>query len=209
MPSWSNTDGPKTKPKFGYERQTRENVQLYVYAGNTAGNNIISVSYNDGAQNNVANIGVSAGQYVYFWANGFNANNGGQSGNGIPGFFASNTQVSSISGNTITLTNNLFGVVNSGWGVEFDKSIAWPSPANTYFYDTILITTTRAANTTTANGAIANIGNLNTGWNKITKKVNNDGTVRYLKETLVALANSSASNTNSGNTTAGQIVSGL
>jgi hypothetical protein len=210
MPSWSNTDGVNTKPKWDVERQTRENVQLYIYAGNTAGNNIIKVAYNDGAQNNVANIGVATGQYVYFMANGFAAP-GGVAGNGYPGFFASNTQVSAISGNTITLSNNLFGPVIAGWGVEFDKGIVYKSNsvANTYFSDTILMTPTRCANTTTQTGAIANVGNMIQGWNHITKKTNNDGSVRYLKECLVALANTSAANTNSGNTSFGQFVSGV
>ena len=54
----------------------------------------------------------------------------------------------------------------------------------------------------------ANVGSMNSGWNRIQKKVNSDGTVRYLKETLVALANPTAANTNSGNTSFGQFVSG-
>ena len=47
------------------------------------------------------------------------------------------------------------------------------------------------------------------GWVHIQKKTNNDGTVRYLKETLVALANPVAANTNSGNTSFGQFLTGL
>lgn len=209
MPTWGNTDAPNQKPKFDVERQTREIIQLYVLNGNTAGNNIISVVYNDGGLNNVANIGVVAGQYVYFMANGFTAP-GGTAGNGYPSFFASNTTVSSTSGNTITLSTALFGPVNSGWGVEFDKAIAYNTNKpveTTYNYDTILITPTRA-NTSNAVYA-ANTGNFTTGWVHIQKKTNNDGTVRYLKETLVALANPVASNTNSGNTSFGQFVTGL
>ena len=56
MPAWSNTDAPNSKPKCNMERQTREVVQLYVGTGNTAGNNVISVVYNDGAQNNLSLI---------------------------------------------------------------------------------------------------------------------------------------------------------
>ena len=119
MPTWGNTDAVNQKPKFDYERTTREVLQFTVLSGNTAGNNRISVSYNDGAGNNVANVGVAVGQYVYFWANGF-GQNGGQSGNGVPGFFKSNTTVSGISGNTIVLGTNLFNTVNVGSGVEFD-----------------------------------------------------------------------------------------
>jgi len=207
MPTWGNTDTGNQKPKFDYLRQTREVLQFIVSSGNTAGNNVIRVSYNDGAQNNVANAGVTSGQYVYFMANGF-ALPGGTAGNGYPGFFASNTTVASVSGNTITLTQNLFNTVNVGFGVEFDNAINYGTTAgaNTYFLDTILVTASRTAN---GNNAIANVGNMTAGWVHIQKKVNSDGTVRYLKETLVALANATASNTSSGNTSFGSIVTGL
>ena len=221
MPTWGNTDAVNAKPKFDVERQTREVVQLYVSAGNTAGNNMITVAYNDGAQNNVANVGVSVGQYVYFMANGFAAP-GGTSGNGYPGFFASNTTVSAISGNTITLGTNLFGVVNAGWGVEFDKAIVYnanKAVETTYNRDTILVTPTRLNNVyatgTDAQANVgpgiytANVGNITQGWVHIQKKTNNDGTVRYLKETLVALANPVASNTASGNTSFGTFLTGV
>ena len=222
MPTWGNTDNHNQKPKFPLERETREVIQLTVLTGNTAGNNIIQVAYNDGAQNNVANIGVSAGQYVYFWANGFADGKGGQAGNGIPGFFASNTQVASTSGNTVTLNNNLFNTVSAGFGVEFDKGIVYnpnKTVETTYNQDTILVTSTRASNVyATGNDAQANVGpgitttqvgNITQGWVHIQKKTNNDGTVRYLKETLVALASPTAANTQSGNTSWGQAFTGL
>jgi hypothetical protein len=140
--------------------------------------------------------------------NGFNAP-GGTSGGGYPGFFASNTQVSAISGNTITLSTPLFSAgASAGWGIEFDKGIVYNTnkPVEvTYNQDTILVTPTRAANSTYP----ANTGNFCTGWVHIQKKTNNDGTVRYLKETLVALASPAASNTASGNTSFGQFVSGV
>ena len=213
MPTWGNTDNHNQKPKFALERETREVFQFNVLTGNTAGNNMIQVSYNDGAQNNVANIGVAAGQFVYFLANGFGASGGGLAGNGTPGFFQSNTQVSSTSGNTITLNNNLFNTVSAGFGVEFDKTIVL-NPNKTasanYQADTILITTTRAENGGVgAPNSAFTIGNVNVGWNRIVKKVNNDGTTRYLKETLVALANPTAANTNSGNTSWGQAFTGV
>ena len=188
------------------ERETRENVQLTVTTGNTAGNNVITVSYYDGGQNNVANIGVTAGQFVYFWANGFGDNKGGQAGNGVPGFFASNTTVSSTSGNTITLSTGLFNTVSTGFGVEFDKSLVFnanKTMTKTYGQDTVLVTPTRLANNTVA------MGNLNPGWVHIQKKTNNDGTVRYISETLVALASPVASNTASGNTSWGTAFTGV
>ena len=149
---------------------------------------------------------------------------GGAAGNGYPGFFQSNTQISYISGNTITLNNNLFGNVSNTFGVEFDKSIVYnpnKTVETTYNQDTILVTPTRLANTNApvgVNGSQANVGsgittaqvgNISQGWVHIQKKTNNDGTVRYLKETLVALANPVASNTGSGNTSFGYFLTGL
>ena len=205
MPTWGNTDGHNQKPKMDVERETREILQLTVRTGNTAGNNIVQIAYNDGAGNNVANIGVAVNQYVYFYANGF-ANPGGTAGNGYPGFFASNTQVSAISGNTITLSTNLFNTISAGYGVEFDKAIVYNSNKTnqkTYGQDTVLVTPTRLANSTVT------LGNLAPGWVAIQKSTNNDGTVRYRKEVLVALASPTAANTNSGNTSWGQAFTGL
>jgi hypothetical protein len=215
MPTWGNTDAANQKPKFDLERTTREVLQFIVRTGNTAGNNIIQVAYTDGGQNNVANIGVAVNQYVYFMNSGF-ANPGGTAGNGYPGFFASNTQVSAISGNTITLGTNLFNTVAAGYGVEFDTKVVWPTGlASTYNQDTILVTPSRLANTKgTTGGAgstVANtqLGSMVTGWNLIQRKINNDGTVRFLKECLVALANPVAANTSSANTSANAIFGGL
>jgi len=208
MSSWTNTDSfsNQGKPKWDVERTTRDNVQATVFAGNTAGNNVITLSYLDGGANNVANLGIGVGQYVYFWVNGFGSNNGGQSGNGIPGMFTSNTTVASISGNTVTITPALFNTVSAGFGVEFDKKIVL-NPNKTmsanYAADTVLVTATRLANNT------VNMGNQVPGWTHIQKKTNNDGTVRYIHETLVALASPVASNTNSGNTSWGQAFTGL
>ena len=206
MSAWKNTDARINKPKFNAERETRKFAQFTVLTGNTAGNNIIQVSYTDGGQNNVANIGVAAGQYVYFWTGGFSTNNGGQAGNGVPNMFASNTTVSSISGNTITLGSALFNTVTAGFGVEFDKAIAYPAAKTaekTYNADTVLVTPTRLANNAVP------LGSVNVGWNVIRKKTNNDGSVRYQAETLVALASPTAANTASGNTSWGRAFSGL
>ena len=212
MPAWGNTDAHNQKPKWDLIRETRENFQFQVLTGNTAGNTVIQVAYNDGGQNNVANVGVTSGLYVYFMANGFN-NPGGTAGNGYPSMFFSNTTIASTSGNTITLATALFGNVSNTFGVEFDKTLVYntnkPLEANTGA-DTILVTATRAINAASghANSAYS-LGNWTVGWNKIQKKVNNDGTVRYLKETLVALSSPTAANTNSGNTSWGQAVTGL
>jgi hypothetical protein len=207
MSSWGNSDNHNQKPKWVVERETREVFQFTITSGNTAGNNMITVAYNDGGQNNVANIGVQAGQFVYFWYNGNMASGtGGQSGNGIPGMFASNTTVGSVSGNTITLGQNLFGAANAGWVMEIDKAIVYNTNKTSevsYNQDTVMVTPTRMANAT------FNSGNMVPGWTNIRKKVNNDGTVRYMKETLVAMASPTAANTNSGNTSWGQAFTGI
>ena len=85
----------------------------------------------------------------------------------------------------------------------------------TFNQDTILVTGTRTANTqgtTYGYGSTVSntqLGNISSGWNRITRKINNDGTVRFLKECLVALANPVASNTSSANTSANAIFAGL
>ena len=210
MSSWTNTDAfsNQGKPKWDVERTTRETVQATIFAGNTAGNNIITISYLDGGANNVANIGIGVGQYVYFWANGFGDNKGGQAGNGIPGMFTSNTTVASISGNTVTITPALFNTVSAGFGVEFDKKIvlnANKTMSANYAADTVLVTASRLANNAVA------MGDVTPGWVHIQKKVMNGdtGNPRYIHETLVALANPVASNTNSGNTSWGQAFTGV
>jgi hypothetical protein len=205
MPTWSNSDNHNQKPKFDALRETREIVQATVFAGNTAGNSVISIKYLDGGANNIANIGITAGQYVYFLANGVGAP-GGTNGNGTPGFFSSNTTVSSTSGNTVTLSTALFNTVSAGFGVEFDKAIVYPTVKpveKTFNQDTVLVTPTRIANNSVA------MGNMTVGWNQIRKKTNNDGSVRYLHETLVALASPTASNTYSGNTSWGVAFTGV
>ena len=225
MPTWGNTDVANQKPKFDYERTTREVIQLALFANantTTNGTSTIQVSYNDGAGNNVANIGVATGQYVYVAGQG--AASSGVSANGYPGFFTSNVTVSGISGNTITLSSNITSNIVVGTTIEFDKAIAYNTNKGvetTYNQDTILVTPTRLNNTAApigVNGSQANVGagitttqvgNISQGWVHIQKKTNNDGTVRYLKETLVALANPVAANTNSGNTSFGQFLTGL
>ena len=208
MSAWSNNDNHNSKPKFNQEREVLTAVQLPVYAGNTAGNNVIKVNYYDGAQNNVANVGVVAGQYVYFWAQGTSASNGGQAGNGVPGLFASNTQVLSTSGNTITLSTPLFGPVTTAFTAEFDNAEVYNSNKTSevnYNQNTVLVTPTRLANAVFA--GVANSSNYNLssgagghqGWAVVTTGTGGRAG-RVQVETLVVLANPSAANVISGNT---------
>lgn len=210
MSLWGNTDGANKKPKSPFERQVRDTVQLYTANNTVAGNTSVTLVYNDGAGNNVANIGVAAGQFLYFYPNG-PASVGGTAGNGYPAMFASNNTVQSVSGNTVILTNATFNTLGAGVLVEFDTAIPYAAgeQLKTYNQDTVLITPTRIANVNTAITGASFAGGMNTGWNKFTRKVNNDGTVRVLKETLVALASPTAANTSSGNTSFGQVVSGV
>jgi len=210
MPAWSNTDGHNAKPKWNVERETRDVVQLTLGLPAYVGNTTITLSYSDGISvanggSNVANVGVAAGQYLYFYPNGVGSP-GGTAGNGYPGMFFSNNTVQSISGNVVTMTSAIFANNAVGTTIEFDKAIAYPStkPAEkTYNQDTVLVTATRIANNTVA------LGDVTLGWVNIRKKTNNDGSVRYLKETLVALASPVASNTYSGNTSWGTAFTGV
>lgn len=201
--TWGNTDAGATKPRFPVERQVREVKQLITANSTAAGANTIYFTYTDGGQNNVANVGIVIGQYVY----AINL-----SSNGLAGYFQSNNTVKSISGNSVTFNANTFGIIAAGQTVGFDTSINYSTAnnpnsvlANT-FADTILLTASRMAN---VNTSITSNGSFNTGWVHVRRKTNSDGTVRFLRETLVCLANATATNTASGNTSAGQIFRGL
>ena len=197
MSMQSNTDLSTSKPKWDVERQTRETAFLNTGNVTALGVNTITFAYNDGAGNNVANVGVVVGGSV-------NAAN--LSINGVSGMFKSNNYVTGITGNNVTFSNNTFGTIASGTQIEFDKVIPFPAskPVEvTYNSDTVLITDTRIANATVA------IGRPSTGWVHIQKKVNADGNTRYIHETLSCLTNATASNTQSGNTSFGQIFTGL
>ena len=221
MPMWANDDAFNDKPVFPLERQVRPalnanngyipvqlTVATTVLAG-SPGNNTVTFT----GTNSAILAGVANGMYVYDTSLYNSISYIGDD----PGtvnhidFFASNNTVLSVSGNVVTLSANVLTNVLAGNVIAFGTAINYgqTAGANTYAADTILITPSRSANNTTGTGAIANVGNLNAGWNHIQKKTNNDGTVRYLKETLVALSSPTAANTNSGNTSFGQFVSGL
>ena len=201
MPAWSNTDASATKPKWDVERQTREVVRLSTANTTNAGNNTVTFVYNDGAGNNVANVGIAVGQYVYFGT--------GLAGNGYPGFFASNNTVKSINGNNVTLNSNVFANTAAGVQIEFDNAISWSGNkfmfgGSAYTANTVLVTPTRSTS-----GQNVSMGGVTPGWVNITKTTNGlTGEVRYRHETLVALANPVASNTWSGNTAWGSPFTG-
>ena len=214
MPSWGNNDLTNSKPILPVERQVRglPLAQFLVTANSTTAGNTIVVT---AAANTINALGL-IGSFVY----AFDANTNVTGAiskfqdtsiidqNDVS-FLKSNNTVTSIDtqNSIIKLANNVNFTLNAASKVYFANAIVFNSNvANTRFADTILVTATRAAN---ANNTSANVGNMSTGWVYVQKKTNSDGTVRYLKETLVALANATASNTSSGNTSFGQIVSGV
>ena len=190
MSAWSNTDlYANTKPKFPELRQVREVYNLSVANSAASGAATITFVYNDGGQNNVANVGVIVGSYAY----GTNL-----TANGTPNFFAGNTRVTSVNGNTLTFNAGTTGVVPSGTIIEFDQQIKWQTgPANTFYQDTVLVTATRAANASW--GSASHAEGAHTGWVHVVSGTG--GRLgRKQVETLVCLANAVAYNALSGNT---------
>ena len=216
MALWGNNDAANSKPLLPMEREVVQITTLITRSSTAAASN--TIIFQQIAGSNSIPSGISVGSYVYT----FDANNAvSRFPDGTildlndNSFLKSNNRVSIIdSGNSIVkLANNLMTVLAANSTVWFANALVYKAStqANTYYLDTILITPTRAANNrnTSASPAVANVGNLNTGWNHIQKKTNADGTIRYLVETLVCLANATASNTASGNASFGRFVSGL
>ena len=213
MPLWGNTDAANNEPHFPQLREVIPTGTLVTSNAVLSGNRIWFTT-------NVPST-ITAGMYVY---GGDDANNAISrvakdlsffDQNDIA-FWRSNNSVAAVSGNTITLTNNVSGVYGPGKTVYFSTGLnRGTRPDSNAANDTILVTATRMANTSgTAGRGGSNVsntqlGSVNAGWNRITRKINNDGTIRFLKETLVALANPVASNTQSANTSANAIYGGL
>ena len=213
MPLWGNTDSANNEPHFPTLRET-------VVVGSLVTTNAV-LSGNKVWFTESVPATITAGLYVY---GGEDANNAISrvakdlsffDQNDI-GYWRSNNSVAAVSGNTVTLTNNVSGVYGPSKQVYFATGLdKTNNPDINAANDTILVTSSRMANTqgtTNAGGSnVANtkLGSVNAGWNRITRKINNDGTIRFLKETLVALANPTASNTSSANTSANAIYGGL
>ena len=210
MPAWGNTDSVNDKPHMPLLRQVRDVVTTTVAntgtaAGVLGGNTVIRVS---------DVTGIAVGQFVYDSGVGIAVS-------GESAYFKGNNTVLAISAANVVLTNAVTTTIHNGTLLYFCNSIPYAQvtgAANTtanVFSDTILVTAGRLANTqgTTYGGgsSVANtkLGNGNTGWNLIQRKINNDGTVRFLKETLVALSSPVASNVSSANTSANAIYGGL
>ena len=214
MPLWGNNDWANNEPHFSQLREVIPTGSLLTSNAVLSGNKIWFTT-------NVPST-ITAGMYVY--AIGDANNSISRMAKDLTFFddndvavWRANNSVAAVSGNTITLTNN----VSSG-GLAAGKTVVFATglnrgtrPDSNGANDTILITSTRMANTQGTAGRagsdVANtkLGNTNAGWNRITRKINNDGTIRFLKETLVALANPTAANTQSANTSANAIFGGV
>ena len=198
--TWNNNDTPQTPGGFGhpewpYERQVRTVAQLVT--SNLTVTGATSIIFTIPAA--VSTVGVAAGQYVNLLSGGSAVAN--LSSNGSPGFFVSNNTVASISANLVVLTTGVKGNIAAGSVIGFDAAIVRPTGevSNTYYADTVLATDTRI---TPANNKIG--GSVSTGWVHVRKKTNADGAVRYIRETLVCLTDSSSTNTAGGNTSWGR-----
>lgn len=195
MSSWGNTDTANSEPLWPKLREVRDFANLTT--ANSTSSGATTIIFNGVGANTAANIGIVAGMYAS--ATNLSA------ANSDPGFFKSNVRVTAVTTNVVTFSAATFGSIAANSTVQFDAVIPYTSgeEANTYVADTILVTATRIVN---ANIIIANTG---TGWTHVYKTTNNDGTIRYRKEVLVALANGRASNTFSGNTSQNTIYRGV
>lgn len=216
MPLWGNTDTANNKPHFSELREVVPVTSFVTANATTAGNTIVVTS--------ATNLSlISAGMYVYS-ADANNAVSRAAKDLSIidaneASFWRSNNTVVSVDSANVRfrIQNNVMGTLAAGSTVYIGEKLVQHTgtTAVNAANDTILVTASRMANTqgTTYGGGstVANtkLGNVNAGWNRITRKINNDGTVRFLKETLVALANPTAANTQSGNTSANAIFGGL
>lgn len=212
MSLWGNNDQANSKPLFPTMRDTREITSLVTANSTTAGNTTIIF-----AGNNTGTVAV--GNYAYTLdANLSRFSDGTNIDQNDIAFYRSNNSVAAVdsANGKIRFTNTTIGIINSGVTVWFGNTISGRTgyKANT-FLDTILVTPGRTANTqgTTFGGGsnVSNtqIGNINVGWNRFIFKTNNDGTKRILKETLVALANPTAANVSSANTSSNAVFGGL
>jgi len=212
MPLWGNTDSANAEPVWPEMREVIKITELVTANATTAGKAIKFTA----AANTItaANTGIGVGTYVYSAevANSVSRGLDGSIINNEITFFRSNNTVASVdvANSVVVLANNFVGTAIANGAIVYFGNVMLQTAntqANTYGRDTILVTDSRLSN---ANTTLANVGSVSTGWVHVYKKTNNDGTIRFLKETLVCLSNATAANAQSGNTaTGGQIFSGV
>ena len=222
MSSWGKTDNLEDKPHWPAERTMRPASDTANGVGTTLSYsaNIATFALAGGGVLAAANgntlyfqttAGIKAGMSVTQVTVGGVQTSNLAFNSGEGGFFLGNVTVASVTQGTITLNPApgqgaaLKGNVAVGDTFLFGNTVPYATKKyeSTMWKDTILVTGTREANNTVS------VTHGNAGWVHIRKKINNDGTVRYLSETLVALANPVASNTTSGNTSNTQVYTGV
>jgi len=206
MPLWGNTDRANNEPLFPENREVRPVATLVTANATALGTNEIVFTTNP------TTSGIANGMYVYATAN-----------NGLSRFFDTsiidqndfdfkrgNNSVAVIRTGAanirVQFANNTVAPIAAGETIYFGTAINYGTNTSARFAnDTIMVTATRLANTLIAG---ANNG-IHTGWNRFTYKVNNDGTKRQLRETLVVIAAPTALNVSSGNTSTNSVFQGV
>lgn len=198
MSGWSINDTEGAKPKFLVERQV-EGVggSTTIFGTANANTNYLAATAN--VLTLLSATGITTGMYV----SGNNINYSSP----VPGFFKGNVSVTAVDApnNLVTLSSPVSANVITGDVFQFDTTIPYKATTyeSTYNRDTILVTKTRLAN------ALVNVNHAHTGWTHVRKKINGDGTVRYISEVLVATSNAVAANVSSANTSNAAIYSGV
>ena len=185
MPSWGNTDSIYDKPHWPYERQVRPFATLVTNGAVTSGN---TITFAGTGASTAANVGIVAGMSAY---------STNLSITGEQEFFVSNTVVKSVTGNVVVFTANVMGTVATGTSIDFGIPVQYnQDSANTYFSDTVIVSTTRLPNTS---AMLANTATAHQGWVHVTTGTGGRAG-RVQVETLVTIANVATANTFSGNT---------
>ncbi len=218
MPSWGNTDRLEDKPHWSVERTMRPGLDTANNGGTSLTYTTTAVTYARNGSGAVAanantlflssTAGINVGMTITEITTGTSnlAYNSGEAG-----FFVGNVTVLTVNSGNVVLkpapgqTYSLLGNVAVGSSFVFGNAISYPAGTyeTTYWADTILVTPTRLANAT------VNVSNTSAGWTHVRKKINNDGTVRYISEVLVSLTSPTASNTSSANTSNTQVFTGV
>ena len=185
MPSWGNTDSIYDKPHWPYDRQVRPFATLVTNGAVSTGNTITFAGTGDST---AANVGIVAGMSAY---------STNLSITGEQEFFVSNNKVKTVTGNVVVFTANVMGTIATGTSIDFGVPVQYnQDSANTYFSDTVIVSTTRLPNTS---AMLANTATAHQGWVHVTTGTGGRAG-RVQVETLVALSNVATANTLSGNT---------
>jgi hypothetical protein len=217
MPSWGKTDSLEDKPHWSVIRTMRPGLDTangggtsLTYATTTAtfardGSGIVAANANTLFLSSTAGIkvGMTVTEVIFPSNLAYNS--------GEAGFFVGNVTVLTVNSGNVVLRpapgqgTALIGNVAVGETFVFGNAIVRNAATyeSTYWADTILVTPTRLANAT------VNVSNTSAGWTHVRKKINNDGTVRYISEVLVSLTSPTASNTSSANTSNTQVFTGV